>query len=282
MIAKKKKAREDFMRDLQSVSGKNKWVINIQSLVRNSRNKFDFNFVYDNRPLTNPSVENVEEVEKLMARINKTFQQAPFDDAPHIAQMSETWRLTKNNIGYIQVLSFDDGIYNRFKECLDDLLSKNIKSLIIDLRDNGGGIVTEATNIADLFLDQNKCIMIEVNKNDEKEYINAENNATINPEMKVLILANENSASASEILIGSLKDNNVASIIGTRTYGKGVMQEIVPVSSGGALKVTIKEFRTPNDNRINENGITPDIEVEDNESTEKDEQLQMAIKTVKE
>ena len=101
MLAKKKKAREDFMRDLQSVSGKNKWVINIQSLVRNSRNKFDFNFVYDNRPLTNPSVENVEEVEKLMARINKTFQQAPFDDAPHIAQMSETWRLTKNNIGYI-------------------------------------------------------------------------------------------------------------------------------------------------------------------------------------
>ena len=102
MLAKKKKLRADFMRDLQSLSGKGKWVINIQSAIRNSRNKLDFQFVYDNRELTNPSVENLVDVEKLMARINEAFRQAPFDDGEkHLAQRSETWALPKNNIGYI-------------------------------------------------------------------------------------------------------------------------------------------------------------------------------------
>jgi hypothetical protein len=92
--------RSLFMNDLKSVSGKGKWVINIQSAVRSSRNKIDFHFVYDNRDRNKPSVEQVAEVEKLIAAVNEAFSKAPFDDAPHIAQPSELYRLSKNNIAY--------------------------------------------------------------------------------------------------------------------------------------------------------------------------------------
>ena len=84
-----------------------------------------------------------------------------------------------------------------------------------------------------------------------------------------------------DVLIGALKDNNVAEIVGTTTFGKGVMQELVPISSGGALKLTIKEFCTPNGNKINKEGIKPDIEINDDEKTEDDEQLQKAIEECK-
>ncbi len=92
--------RSLFMKDLQSVSGKGKWVINIQSAVRSSRNQIDFHFVYDNRDRNNPSVEQVADVEKLIAAVNEAFSKAPFDDEPHIAQQSELYRLSKNNIAY--------------------------------------------------------------------------------------------------------------------------------------------------------------------------------------
>jgi hypothetical protein len=97
---KQQQMRNLFFRDLQSVSGKGKWIINIQSAVRSSRNKIDFNFIYNNRARNNPSVEQVADVEKLIAAINEAFNKAPFDDEPHIAQQSELYRLSKNNIAY--------------------------------------------------------------------------------------------------------------------------------------------------------------------------------------
>lgn len=190
-------------------------------------------------------------------------------------------KVLENNIGYIQILSFDENSSKEFEEKLDELLQKNIKSLIIDVRDNGGGIVTEATNIADLFLEKDKTIMIEIGKDSQEEVIKTKKDAKISSNFNVIILENENSASASEILIGALKENEAAQIIGVTSFGKGVMQEIVPVSTGGALKVTIEEFRTPNGNIINKKGIDPNIEVEDDTKTEEDEQLQKAIEECK-
>ena len=95
------------------------------------------------------------------------------------------------------------------------------------------------------------------------------------------MLINENSASASEILAGALKDNKVATLIGKTTYGKGVMQDILPISDGSALKVTIREFLTPNKQKINNVGIEPDIDIDDDKNTEKDEQLEKAINFLK-
>ena len=160
-------------------------------------------------------------------------------------------------------------------------MKKNIKSLIIDVRDNGGGIVTEAIDISELFISKGNTIMIELDKNSKEYRTIAKNAAKVNSDIEIVILANENSASASEIFVGALKDNGAAKIVGTKTFGKGVMQEIVPVSSGGALKITIEEFRTPNGNVINKKGIEPDVVIEDNEETEADEQLQKAIEILK-
>lgn len=185
------------------------------------------------------------------------------------------------NIGYIQILAFDDGCSTDFEEKLDELMGKGVKSLIIDVRDNGGGIVNEAINIAELFLPKDKNIMIELNKNQEEEKIVSKKDAKVNSNINVIVLSNENTASASEIFIGALKDNGIAKIVGTRTFGKGVMQEIVPMRTGGALKLTIQEFRTPNGNVINEKGIEPDIEIEENSKTIEDEQLQKAIEICK-
>jgi len=189
-------------------------------------------------------------------------------------------KVLENNIGYIQIISFDENCAQEFKEKLEELVKQNIKSLIIDVRDNGGGLVSEAINIADLFIPKDNKIMIEVGKNKDETVIKSKGNVQ-NYSLKVTILANENSASASEILVGAFKENEVATIIGETTYGKGVMQEVFPLASGGALKVTIKEFRTPNGNVINKKGIEPTIKVESDLKTEKDEQLQKAIEECK-
>ena len=190
-------------------------------------------------------------------------------------------KVLEGNIGYIEVLSFDDGCSKDFETKLQELKKQGINSLIIDLRDNGGGIVNEAIDMAELFLPKDKIIMKEISKGNKEEQTVSKKDGKIGTDINIVILANENTASASEIFIGALKDNNIAKIVGNRTYGKGVMQEIVPVSSGGALKVTIEEFYTPNGDKINKTGIVPDVEIEDDEKTEKDEQLQKAIEECK-
>ena len=186
-----------------------------------------------------------------------------------------------DNIGYIEILSFDTGCSDKIETILNDYKNRGIKSIIIDLRDNGGGLVSEATDMADLFLQKDSNIMVEIDNKGNAKTTKAEKEPIIDSNMKIIILTNENSASASEILVGALKDNGTAKVVGTKTFGKGVMQELIPVSSGGALKLTIKEFCTPNGSKINKEGIKPDIEIEDNEKTEIDEQLQKAIEMCK-
>ena len=186
-----------------------------------------------------------------------------------------------NNIGYIEILSFDDGCSKEFETKLNELLDKNIKSLIIDVRDNGGGLVTEAISISELFLSKDKTIMIQKDNTDKEEITKSKKDAIVKADLNIVILSNEYSASASEIFVGALKDNGVAKIVGTKTYGKGVMQEVVPLKSGGALKITIKEFYTPNKNVINNEGIPADIEVQEDEKTDIDEQLNKAIELCK-
>lgn len=186
-------------------------------------------------------------------------------------------KVLDKNIGNIQILTFDDKCSEEFKNKLEELKSKNIKSLIIDVRDNGGGIVSEAVNISELFLPKDKIIMNEIGINNKENQTVSKEKNIINEDMEIVILANENTASAAEIFIAALKDNNVAKVIGKRTFGKGVMQEIVPLSLGGALKVTIKEFKTPNNETINKVGIEPNIEVTEIENNSVDEQLEKAI-----
>ena len=168
-------------------------------------------------------------------------------------------KVLKNNIGYIKLPSFDGDSSSKLKEKIDDLISNGVKSLIIDLRNNGGGIVDESTKIADYFLDKGKIIMTtKDNKNKEET---EKTKSKMEYEMPLVLLINENTASASEILTAALKDNGRAKVIGTKSYGKGVIQSVISLLDGSGLKITTAEYFTPNGTEINNKGISPDIEV---------------------
>lgn len=182
------------------------------------------------------------------------------------------------NIGYIQLTTFDEGCSDNILKYLSEFKAKNIKSVIIDLRDNTGGIVSEAISFSEIFIGEGKVIMRSYNKENSETITKSQNSQPV--DFNVILLVNEYSASATEIVAAALKDNSAATIVGTTTYGKGVMQEIWPLFDG-ALKVTIEKFKTPNGDTINKTGITPDVIVEDDEMTTEDEQLQKAIELIK-
>ena len=141
-------------------------------------------------------------------------------------------KVLEGNIGYIELLAFDEGATIKFKEELTKLKEQNVKSLIIDLRDNGGGLVTEAISLSEIFAPMGNVVLKSYDK-DGKETVTKSTN--VNTEkMEVVVLVNENSASATEIFAAAMQDNNLATIVGTKTFGKGVMQEVQPLKIGGA------------------------------------------------
>ena len=196
-------------------------------------------------------------------------------------------KILENNIGYIQFASFDETTYEDFKAKYEELKNQGITSLIIDLRNNGGGLVDQATDIADLFVEKDTPLLYEVDKDGNEEIVKAEDDVTIN--IPTIILTNENTASASEILAGALKDLGKAKIVGTKTYGKGIIQQIIPLNDGSGIKITTEEYQTPNRNKIHEVGIEPDETVELPETVtnvleileDQDTQLQKAIELLK-
>lgn len=196
-------------------------------------------------------------------------------------------KVISDDIGYIKFTSFDETTAEDFKKQYQELAKKNIKSLIIDLRNNGGGIVDQALEIADYIADKDSVLLYEVDKNNKETVRKAKTDPIIN--MPIIILTNENTASASEILAGALKDLGKAKTVGTTTYGKGVIQQILKLNDGSGLKITIEEYQTPNKNKINKVGIEPDEKVELPDSVEsilsikesEDTQLQKAIDMLK-
>ena len=196
-------------------------------------------------------------------------------------------KVLSNNIGYINFTSFDETTADDFKAKFEELNKQGIKSLIIDLRNNGGGIVDQALQIADYVADKDSVLLYEVDKNNKETVKKAKTDPIIN--MPIIILTNENTASASEILAGALKDLGKAKTVGTTTYGKGVIQQILKLSDVSGLKVTIEEYQTPNRSKIHKIGIAPDEEVKLPDSVtnvlnvteSEDTQLQKAIEMLK-
>ena len=196
-------------------------------------------------------------------------------------------KVLENNIGYIAISNFDGNCAEEFKTKYKELEKQGIKKLIIDIRNNGGGIVDEAIEIANTIVDKGNTLLITKDKQDNEDVTKATENAII--DMPVVVLMNEYSASASEILAGALRDNNKATLIGTKTYGKGIIQELHQLSDGSGLKITVSEYYTPNHVAINKIGITPDIEVELPDNVKKqvnleqkdDTQLKKALEILK-
>ncbi|MFL0196073.1 S41 family peptidase [Clostridium sp. WILCCON 0269] len=164
-----------------------------------------------------------------------------------------------NNVAYIQVDMFDENTAKNFKNELEKLNSQGMKSLILDLRDDPGGMLDQCVDMVSNFVPKDKVIVSTIDKYKSKKEYKSEGGNFNN--LPVTILTNENTASASEIFSGALKDYKLATIVGEKTYGKGVVQTILNTGDGTALKVTISKYYTPNGKDINKKGINPDVEV---------------------
>mgnify|MGYP000065266430 FL=1 len=198
-----------------------------------------------------------------------------------------TTKVLNNDIGYIAISDFEGECASEFETKYKQLEKQGIKKLIIDIRNNGGGIVDEALKIANMLVDKDSTLLITKDKSDKEEITKATEKPIIN--MPTVVLVNGYSASASEILAGALKDNGKATLVGTKTYGKGIIQELHQLSDGSGLKITVSEYYTPNHNAIHKIGITPDVEIDLSEDVKQqttiqekdDNQLQKAIEILK-
>ena len=193
-------------------------------------------------------------------------------------------RMLTDDIGYIYVAQFDSITYDQFNKIFADLKSKGMKKLVMDLRENPGGLIRTASDICDKFLDEGMIVYTKDKKDRTNEYRSKTDNDETLP---MVVLVNGNSASASEIVAGALQARNRAKIIGTTTYGKGIVQQVynLPGQKDG-IKVTVSSYYTPADVCIHGIGIKPDIEVElskeyktkKDPTDEDDNQLQTAIR----
>ena len=176
-----------------------------------------------------------------------------------VESMTVDSKMLDNNIGYIQIAEFDDITYNQFLKAFNELKREEMKGLIIDLRDNPGGSVKTCVEIADELLPEGMIVYTEEKDGDKDEYTSSGENFYDDP---LVLLVNGNSASAAEILTGAVKDYGIGTILGTKTFGKGIVQRILPLGDGTGVKVTIAYYYTPNGISIHEVGIDPDEELE--------------------
>lgn len=193
-------------------------------------------------------------------------------------------KLLKDNIAYISISGFDTPTYNDFNKQYKELKKQGMTKLILDLRNNPGGLLTTSTQVVNTFLDGG-LIMYTLDKQNNKETINATKGAD---DIKIVVLVNKGSASASEIVAGALKDRKRATIVGTQTFGKGIVQTVYNMPDGEGLKLTTSAYYTPSGVNIHGKGIAPDVKVELNEEVktisidnlDKDNQIQKAIEVL--
>ena len=182
-----------------------------------------------------------------------------------------SYEIINNSIGYIKLTSFPQSAYIQLRAALIEFDKKSIEKVILDIRDNGGGLLNQAVSISGLFVPEGPVVYIK-EKNKELYTFISSNKA---PKYQLVLLVNENSASASEIFTGAIKDRNAGIIVGKKTFGKGIVQSIIPLMNGGIIKMTTSEYLTPNQTRIHGIGIQPHIEIT-NSATE-DLQLKKAV-----
>lgn len=191
-------------------------------------------------------------------------------------------RMMDGGIGYIAVSEFDLVTYDQYKQALEDLESQGMKGLIVDLRNNPGGNLTTVCDMVDLMLPEG-LIVYTKDKSGKKEEISSDDAHQFN--LPLAVLVNGNSASASEIYAGAIQDHGTGTIVGTQSYGKGLVQQIFDLKDGTSVKLTIAEYFTPNGRNIHGKGITPDVEVEyeeNEEDPEADNQLEKAMEVLRE
>lgn len=191
-------------------------------------------------------------------------------------------KMLEDGLGYMRISEFDTVTYNQYKEAFAELDAQGMKGLVVDLRNNPGGSLGTVCDILDEFLPEGLIVYTEDKNGKRQEFSSDEENKL---EIPMTVIVNGYSASASEIFAGAIQDYGLGRIVGTKTYGKGVVQQIFDLSDGTCVKLTVSEYFTPKGRSINEKGIIPDTEVEyeaDEKNPEGDNQLDKAVEILKE
>lgn len=194
------------------------------------------------------------------------------------------YKMLENNIGYVEVSSFYEVTAEQYIAAVEELKSQGMEGLIVDLRSNGGGLLDIAVTMLDYMLPEGKIVYTEDKDGNVLEEFNSTDDEQFT--MPLALLVNGYSASASEIFAGAIKDYGIGTLVGTTTFGKGIVQRMFPLEDGSAIKLTIAKYFTPKGNDIHKVGIKPDVEVEfDAEAYrdskgEEDNQLQAAIEEI--
>lgn len=215
------------------------------------------------------------------ASTNETFSRTLRRDVVKIPNVVS--KIYKDKIAIMEVKLFNQQTYNDFVDQLNEIRRQyDVKGLVLDLRNNPGGLLESAVDIANLFLENGQLITSVKGRNGVKvfDYV-ARNKQSVFGKMKIAVLINKGSASASEILAGCLQDYKIAKLVGETTFGKALVQEVFKLnSSKGAVKITTGQYHTPNDKPINGVGITPDILVQENINRNYDAILQAGLRYV--
>lgn len=173
---------------------------------------------------------------------------------------SVSCKLINKSVGYIKIRTFGDDTAKEFAKAMNALESKNIRSLIIDLRNNGGGLINAAQDLCSYMLGAGKTVVSVSDRTGRKNYLKSHGVSDL--KIPCVVLINKYTASASEITAGALQDYGLAKLMGGKSYGKGSVQELLPLRNGGAFKITVAHYFTPKNRNINKIGITPDIKKE--------------------
>jgi carboxyl-terminal processing protease len=187
-------------------------------------------------------------------------------------------------IGYVQLTSFTDGSGAELRNQVNKVLHQGATSVILDLRENGGGLLDEAVNVASIFVPDGTIVSTDGRNQPRQVYV--AKGGAISTKIPVVVLVDRGTASAAEIVTGALQDRHRAEVVGTHTFGKGVFQEIQPLSNGGALDITVGEYFTPNGHNLGGGGVKegqglkPNVYALDNPHTARDEALTTAEQTV--
>ena len=188
-----------------------------------------------------------------------------------------SYTLLDNNIGYLSISQFEEVTTKQFKAAVEDLQSQGMKGLVIDIRNNPGGLLDTVVGMLKYMLPDGLIVYTEDKQGNRKEYKGQDNDEFNLP---LAVIVNGNSASASEIFAGAIQDYGKGTIIGTQTYGKGIVQTVKPLTDGSAIKFTIAKYFTPKGQDIHGQGVTPDMVVEYDTDADVDTQLDAAIKNV--
>ncbi len=202
-----------------------------------------------------------------------------------IETKSVEWEIKEGNIGYIEISRFDSNTTSQTQEATKALSDKNVKGIILDLRNNPGGYLDSSIDVASEFLKEGVIVTEKTHDSSQREDYKASGRGNLtSTSIPMVVLVNEGSASAAEIVTGALQDQGRAIVVGMKTFGKGSVQTIESIGQGMTIKITIAHWYTPNGKNIGNEGITPDISIdltEEDIKNEKDPQLEKALETIK-